>query len=198
MSRLLRASGEPFATGEAPWTAQFALAGDRLTRLFVEMEVEGLSATAVVDTGGAYLILNPVVAARLRLGRDAMVHKDRLVIRGVAFGGTVYRVPITLPATAGESLTFEATAFVPERSPLEARAATPPLRTSMTRRCATARATSARSTSTAPSSKATPSGSITRERPSAHGDGAAFPAGRGRCTSARSSCSAFSSTGLVR
>ena len=114
MSRLLHASGEPFATGEAPWTAQFALAGDRLTRLFVEMEVEGLSATAVVDTGGAYLILNPVVAARLRLGRDAMVHTDRLVIRGVAFGGTVYRVPITLPATAGESLTFEATAFVPE------------------------------------------------------------------------------------
>jgi hypothetical protein len=114
MSRLRTASGQPFATGEAPWEARFALAGDRLTRLFVQVEVEGQRTSAVVDTGGAYLILNPEVADRLRLGRHALIHRDRLVIRGIACNGTVHRVPITLLATAGEPLTFGATAFVPE------------------------------------------------------------------------------------
>jgi hypothetical protein len=78
------------------------------------VEVEGQATSAVVDTGGAYLILNPEVADRLRLGRDAVIHRDRLSIRGMSCWGTVHRVPITLPATAGEPLTFEATAFVPE------------------------------------------------------------------------------------
>jgi hypothetical protein len=114
VSRLQTASGEPFATGEARWNARYALAGDKLPRLFVQVEIEGLPASAVVDTGGAYLILNPEVADRLRLGRDAIIHRDRLLIRGMSCWGTVYRVPITLPATAGEPLTFEATAFVPE------------------------------------------------------------------------------------
>jgi hypothetical protein len=114
VSRLRTASGEPFATGEAPWEARFALAGDGLTRLFIQVEVEGQPASAVIDTGGAYFIVNPAVAAKLPLGGDTAVLRDRLMIRGLACWGTVHRVPITLAATVGEPLTFEATAFVPE------------------------------------------------------------------------------------
>ena len=114
MSRLRTASGEPFATGEAPWEARFALADDRLTRLFVQVEVEGQPTTAVVDTGGAYFILHPAIAAKLPLGRSPAVYRDRLLIRGLSCRGTVHRVQVTLLATAGEPLTFEATAFVPE------------------------------------------------------------------------------------
>lgn len=114
MSRLRTASGEPFATGEAPWDARFALADDRLTRLFVQVEVEGQPTSAVVDTGGACFILNPSIAADLPLGRSTIVSRDRLVVRGVSYSGTMHRVPVTLLATAGEPLTFEATAFVPE------------------------------------------------------------------------------------
>jgi hypothetical protein len=114
VSRLLTASGEPFATGEAPWRARYALAGDGLTRLFVELEIEGLIAAAAVDTGGAYLILHPELAGKLRLDPNTMLHRDRLVIRGITRRGTVHRLPVTIPAVVGESLTFEATAFVPE------------------------------------------------------------------------------------
>jgi len=113
MSRLQTSAGEPFATGEAPWSLRYALAGDRLTRLFVDVEVEGRPTTAVVDTGGAYLILDPEFAARLNLGH-AIVHRDRLLIRGMVCEGAVHRVPLTLLAAAGESLDFEATAFVPD------------------------------------------------------------------------------------
>lgn len=113
MSRLRTASGEPFATGQAPWEARVALASDRLTRLFVAVEVEGHPTLAVVDTGGAYLILDPEFAALLNLGH-AVVHRERLLIRGIVCAGAVHRIPVTLRATAGEPLTFEATVFVPE------------------------------------------------------------------------------------
>ena len=114
MSRLRTAAGEPFATGESSWRAEHALAGDSLTRLFVEVEFDGLLAPAVVDTGGAYLILDPELALRMGIRSESMLHRDRVVIRGFSCSGTIHRVPVTLPATAGESLTFEATAFVPE------------------------------------------------------------------------------------
>jgi len=94
--------------------SHYALAGDRLTRLFVHVEIEGQITTAVVDTGGAYLIVDPEFAARLGLRRTAAVHRDQLVIRGIVCRGAVHRVPLTLPAVVGEPLTFEATAFVPE------------------------------------------------------------------------------------
>lgn len=114
MSLLRTASGKAFATGEAPGWIRHAHKGDRLTRLFIEVAVEGVPTNAVVDTGGAYLILDPEFAARLGLGWRSAMHPDRLMIRGLACWGTVHRVPVTLAATVGEPLTFEATAFVPE------------------------------------------------------------------------------------
>jgi len=114
MSRLQTAAGEAFATGEAPWASHHAHSGDRLTRLFVDVVIDGIATHAVVDTGGAYLIVDPEFAARLGLRRTAAVHQDRLVIRGISCKGAVHRVPLTLPAVVGEPLTFEASAFVPE------------------------------------------------------------------------------------
>jgi predicted aspartyl protease len=104
--------GRVFATGEARFSSHRALAADRLTRIHLQVQIGTLRAEAVVDTGGAYLVLDPAVASVVVLG--PAVHTDRLVIRGFVFAGTVHRVSVTIPAVAGESLTFEATAFVPE------------------------------------------------------------------------------------
>lgn len=68
----------------------------------------------MVDTGGVYLILQPELGAQLGLDEAASAHRDRLMIRGITFTGTLHRVPLTLLATAGEPLTFDATAFVPD------------------------------------------------------------------------------------
>jgi len=68
----------------------------------------------VVDTGGAFLLLDPQLAASLELERADAIGYERIQIRGFLHRGTVHRVPVTLLARAGESLTFEATAFVPE------------------------------------------------------------------------------------
>lgn len=87
---------------------------DRLSRLSIQIAVERVEISAVVDTGGAYLILQPELGAQLGLNGVESVQRDRLMIRGITFAGSLHRVPVTLLATAGESLTFEATVFVPE------------------------------------------------------------------------------------
>jgi hypothetical protein len=115
MMRLQTAYGEAFATGETRFTSQLAHAVDRLTRIHLPVYIGAVHANAVLDTG--YLVLDPAVAADVALGPP--VHADRMVIRGLVFTGTVHRVPVTIPADAGEPLTFEATAFVPELGPEE-------------------------------------------------------------------------------
>ena len=110
--RLSTASGHVFATGEALLEARPAIWRERLSRIYIHVEIAGFGANAVIDTGGAYLILDPEIAGRL--GLDSPLHFDRVVIRGFAYRGGVHRVPVTITAEAGEPLHFEATAFVPE------------------------------------------------------------------------------------
>ena len=112
MTRLQTQDGNAFATGEARFKSRPAHPLDHLTRVHVQVQVGEVYADAVVDSGGAYLVLDPVVAARVVLG--PAIHDDRLVIRGFVITGTVHRIPVTIPADAGQPLTFEATAFVPE------------------------------------------------------------------------------------
>lgn len=114
MSRLITPDGSAFATGEAPLRTMHAHVRDRLSRLSIQIAVERVEISAVVDTGGAYLILQPELGAQLGLDGAGRVQRDRLMIRGITFAGAVHRIPVTPLATAGESLTFEATAFVPE------------------------------------------------------------------------------------
>lgn len=120
MSRLLAADGSVFATGEAPLRSVHAHFQDRPSRLSIQVAVESVEISAVVDTGGLYLILQPEPGAQLGLDRASGAHRDRLVIRGITFAGALHRVPVKLLATDGESLTFEATAFVPELAEGEA------------------------------------------------------------------------------
>ena len=117
MMRLGSVDGRAFATGEARFTSQPAHAVDRLARIYLHVEIGAVHAEAVVDTGGAYLVLDPAMAVRAEIGPP--VHSDRIAIRGFVFTGTVHRIPVTIPADAGEPLTFEATVFVPELGPEE-------------------------------------------------------------------------------
>jgi hypothetical protein len=114
MSRLVNASGVEFAGGEGPCFIRPSFTGDRLNRLLVHVEVGQEWITAVVDTGGAFLLLDPVFAASIGIDHADALAQDRIHIRGFTRRGTIHRLPLTLLATAGEPLTFEATAFVPE------------------------------------------------------------------------------------
>lgn len=114
MSRLVDGYGSEFAAGEGPCFIRPSFQGDRLNRLLVHVEVGPGRTTAVVDTGGAFLLLDPDFAASIGVEHVDALARDRIHIRGIVRHGTIHRLPVTLLATAGESLTFEATAFVPE------------------------------------------------------------------------------------
>jgi hypothetical protein len=114
MSRLLDSSGAEFATGEFPCFMGHAWSGDRLTRLFVYVQIGNAQIPAVVDTGGAFFVIDPQLAAEIGVDRVNAIASERIQIRGYTQRGTVHRLPLTLLAAEGEPLTFEATAFVPE------------------------------------------------------------------------------------
>jgi hypothetical protein len=66
MSRLVDSSGAEFATGQMPCFMRHAFAGDRLTRLFVHATVGVAQISAVVDTGGAFFVVDPDLATFCR------------------------------------------------------------------------------------------------------------------------------------
>ena len=116
---LLLPDGGEFTTGVCPCASRAATEGERLTRLFVPVLVEGIATDAVVDTGGAYLIPDTQTAARLGLDPDDALGAGTLRVRGTRYHGTLHRVSLTFPALTGDDVTIEATAFVPDLSPSE-------------------------------------------------------------------------------
>lgn len=114
MSTLYLGSGERFASGSLRCTLRPAFTGDRLNRLFLEIHIANVPVGAVLDTGGAYLIMSPAVGEELGLSSATAIGRETIAIRGFSYAGAIHRVPVTLPATEGEPLTFDATAFVPE------------------------------------------------------------------------------------
>jgi hypothetical protein len=76
-----------------------------------------ISTEAVIDTGGAFLVLPPEIAGELDLAATAAHGEYRINVRGEIWTGHLHRVPLTFPAERGVGLEIEATAFVPELAP---------------------------------------------------------------------------------
>jgi hypothetical protein len=108
-------TGEPFALGVAGYDYRPATSHETTPRLVVEVEIDGILAEAVVDTGGVYLFCNPEIARRLALApTEALSGVQSILFRGVLVHGRLYRLSLTLLADAGEDVTIQTTAFVPE------------------------------------------------------------------------------------
>ena len=109
------ANGEPFAIGVTGYDYRPATSHETTPRLVLEVEIEGILAEAIVDTGGVYLFCNPHVARRLALApTEALSRVQAILFRGVMVHGRLYRLRLTLLADEGEDVTVQATAFVPE------------------------------------------------------------------------------------
>ena len=119
MSRLLYPSGESFATGECPCSPREALGGDRVPRLFLPIRIADIATEAVLDTGGAYLILDPEIADLAGFSAEAGLGAESIRIRGVRYTGVLHRGDVVLAASGGEELTVQVTVFVPALSPEE-------------------------------------------------------------------------------
>jgi predicted aspartyl protease len=107
---------ELFAIGASNYDYRPASKTDRLSRIFVEIEVFGMGSSvrtfAVADTGGAYFICPPEFAEKLNLDLGAYPD-EKIVIRGQKIVGKLCRLPLKFLATEGEDLEIEVTAFIP-------------------------------------------------------------------------------------
>lgn len=107
--------GQPFATGATSYHYRPATAQETTPRLVLEVAIDGLVTQAMVDTGGLYLVCHPGLATQLYLNPAEAISGPRvLLFRGVLVQGRLYRLTLTLLAQAGDDLTVQATAFVPE------------------------------------------------------------------------------------
>jgi hypothetical protein len=104
---------EVFATGVCPYEDQHPKDPPGNARIVISVEIGGLSTQAAVDTGGAFFILDPELAAIIPCQFDP-VERHMIKFRGNDVWGSLSRCQITLQAVAGSSHQVEVTAFIPE------------------------------------------------------------------------------------
>jgi len=103
-----------FAVGRLRYADTYG--SDPSARIVVIATFEMLVTTSVIlDTGAPWCILNPLEADVLNLSARADCSPaEPLRVRGILYTGHICRIPITLNAEIGQSLTVEASVFIPE------------------------------------------------------------------------------------
>jgi hypothetical protein len=104
------ADGTVFATGSAPYD----FLPENNPRLQVQIEVDGQKLSAAIDTAAPYFICNIATAGSLRITEADHLGIRRLSTRKGVMSGKLYRIPLVLLATEGDSIEIEATTFVPD------------------------------------------------------------------------------------
>ena len=109
---LTTADGEPFATGVAPYSYRPAI-NDISNRILLQVEIGGVLVEAIVDTGSPYVICPPYLSDAIGLDPDTALEAIPYRVRGIDMRGNLYRVGVYFPAEEGDTLTVDATVFVP-------------------------------------------------------------------------------------
>jgi hypothetical protein len=108
------ADGEPFATGFSEYAYIPATEGENLPRILLPVAISGISTSAVMDTGAPYVVCAPVMARNIDLKPETSLGAIRLLVRGYSVAGRLHRLNVSFEALQGESLTVDATVFVPD------------------------------------------------------------------------------------
>lgn len=105
--------GTSFAQGAAPFAYRPATEAETSPRVIVDIVIGDVQTAAFVDTGGVYLLCSREIASRAQLDPNLAIPTPPLKWSRGVVAGELQRVPITLRAAEGRSLTIEATAFIP-------------------------------------------------------------------------------------
>jgi hypothetical protein len=109
-----------FARGAVEYFDHYS--GDLHPRIVVPIQLGNslLPTFAVVDTGAPWCVLEPKLIKKLSFDVEKLQRvRNPLNIRGIAYSGWLYRIPMSLEASLGERLEIEATVFVPDLLPQE-------------------------------------------------------------------------------
>lgn len=107
--------GTPFATGVAEYVDKTA-GWPNDSRIWLSVMFQDQNAMAIVDTGAPWVVCSHELAAQIGLTANPNDIQASLRIRGAKYDGHLVRFELTIPATEGEDLVVQATAFVPDLS----------------------------------------------------------------------------------
>ena len=103
--------GQSFVSGACQFRDALLGQSDLTPKIYIDIEIDGFTTEAVVDTGGVYLVLNPGL---IDVDPGEALEAARVVVRGYPYDGYLYRVTFNIPADQGAGLQVDATAFVPK------------------------------------------------------------------------------------
>ncbi len=92
----------------------YSYSGELTGKLTIEVEIAGLRTMAVIDTAAPYMICEPAIAGQLSFSIPESIGVAHLQTQLGRVTGHLYRAPIVLLASSGESLELQATVFVPQ------------------------------------------------------------------------------------
>lgn len=106
--------GETFCSGRSVYSDHPAAGAERTAKIFVKVQPAGLDAVvlAQLDTGSAYTVLDPDVAAGAGVVTDDS-EEITLSTRGGNVAGRLVTHTVTLLADDGDSLEIQGLVFVP-------------------------------------------------------------------------------------
>ena len=85
--------GQACPTSATSYAYRPATSYETTPRVILDIAIEGIATEAMIDTGGAYLLCHPQLAAQLRLDvTDAMSNVVSILFRGVLVRGRLYRL----------------------------------------------------------------------------------------------------------
>jgi hypothetical protein len=117
-------SDEPFAMGAVGFVTPRE--SEEKERITVNIEIEGLSTMAILDTGAPYSICDREIADQIGFDPDDGVKADPINMWAGEMKGTIHRVNLSLLADEGESLFLDVPVFVPDTENQEFVAGFPP------------------------------------------------------------------------
>src|SRR5689334_6508834 len=104
---LIESDGTPFSSGCCDYICARVTPGESTDRLFLPIQVAGLPTMAVLDTGAAFLVIDPNLLDNIGDSIGERIMRYRLFVRGYEVRGALHRVNLRLHATTGEALEEE-------------------------------------------------------------------------------------------
>lgn len=109
-------NGDQFATGSMPYSYRSITQREEFERIILQVQIEGFTTEAYLDTGAIYLVCSPDVARQANIpAKNLFSSPDPVSIslRGIIIQGDLTRVSLTLLADDGYGINVEVTAFIP-------------------------------------------------------------------------------------
>ena len=107
------ANSDPFAIGVTDYLYQ-PTSREMDSRIILQIEIEDVSALAILDTGAPYVVCTPDIAKAIGIQNDPGRENKKLLIRGITIVGQLHRLRLAFIASEGQSLDVSATVFIPD------------------------------------------------------------------------------------